>query len=134
MRSRNKQNIYLPLQKTHGHKLGKALTYPDRFPPLKPHNPLTTWPLWGHLTIWKIYISTFTKLMATERDTVQYATAYIVTNFLLNKTITRPVFLCLIMCLLTHFVVLLWFYMFIPFVACVLCDSVVSFKFDRHLQ
>ena len=33
---------------------------------LKPHDPLLTWPTWGHVTIWKNFISAFIILVATK--------------------------------------------------------------------
>ena len=39
------------------------LTYHEKFPPLKPHDPLITLRTRGHKTVWKIYISTFLRLM-----------------------------------------------------------------------
>ena len=47
-------------------KLGKVLTYHEKLPPLKPQDPLIMWPTWGHVIVWKIKISTFTRLMTTE--------------------------------------------------------------------
>ena len=32
----------------------------------KAHDPLITWPEWCHVTTWKIYFFTFTRLMATK--------------------------------------------------------------------
>ena len=32
--------LYLPLQNTHGHQTRKMLTYKERFPLLKPNDPL----------------------------------------------------------------------------------------------
>ena len=37
---------------------------------LKPHDFLNTWPMWGHMMIWKIYISTFTKFMNTKLGSI----------------------------------------------------------------
>ena len=42
------------------------LTYHERLPPLKPHDPLITWAAWYYVTISKICIITFTRLMATK--------------------------------------------------------------------
>ena len=36
-----------------GTVLNKVLTYCERLTPLKSHDPLMTWPMWGHVTIWK---------------------------------------------------------------------------------
>ena len=47
-------------------KLCQVLTYFERLTPLKPHDPFIAWPTWGHVTIWKIYVSTLTRLMATK--------------------------------------------------------------------
>ena len=52
--------LYIHLQKTYPHQLGKVLTYCDSLAPLKLLNPLITLPMWDHLTILKICISTFT--------------------------------------------------------------------------
>ena len=49
-----------------GTKLGKVLIYCKRPLLLKPHDPLIRWPIWGHMTIWKTYISIFTRLTATK--------------------------------------------------------------------
>ena len=38
----------------------------ERLQFLKPHDPLITWPTWGHMAFWKIYISTFTILISTK--------------------------------------------------------------------
>lgn len=46
--------------------VGKILTYHERIPPLKPHDPLILWPICGHVKIWKIYIFTFMRLMVTK--------------------------------------------------------------------
>ena len=51
-------------------KLGKVLSYRERFPPFKPHQPWITWPTWGYVTIWKIYISAVTRLMANKSGKV----------------------------------------------------------------
>ena len=51
-------------------ELGMVLTYRERLSLLKPHNPLIRWPVWGHDTIWVIYIFTFTRLKATKRGRV----------------------------------------------------------------
>ena len=47
-------------------KLNKMTTSRERLPPLKQHDPLIMWPTWGHMAIWKIFISTFTIIMATN--------------------------------------------------------------------
>ena len=49
-------------------KLGncKVLTCYGKLPPLKPHDFFITWPIWGHVTIWKICISYFTRHLATK--------------------------------------------------------------------
>ena len=47
-------------------KLGKVLTYNDRLSFLKPHEFLITWPISGHLIIWKNYIYAITKLMVNK--------------------------------------------------------------------
>ena len=44
-------------------KLGKIVNYVERFLPLKPQNPLITWPTWHQ-------VSTFTRLMATKLSSV----------------------------------------------------------------
>ena len=65
--SRYKLNLLnLQLQKPMDTKLGQVLTYNDRLLPLKPHDPLITWLARSHVIISKIYISTFTKLMASK--------------------------------------------------------------------
>ena len=63
-------------------KLGKVLTYRKRLSPLKPHDLAITWTMWGHVTIWKIYISTFARLVARGRENVQHLNTKIVPNFL----------------------------------------------------
>ena len=35
---------------------------------LKPQDLLITWPMWGHVEIWKIFISTFTKSSSLNLD------------------------------------------------------------------
>ena len=57
---------YIPMDT----KLGKVLTYCERLPLLKPHEHLITWPMWDHVIIWKIYISTFIRLKATKLGSV----------------------------------------------------------------
>ena len=52
-------------------KQGKVLTYSKRFPPLMPHDHLITWPIWSHLTIRRIYVSTITRLMASKLGRMQ---------------------------------------------------------------
>ena len=47
-------------------ELDKVVSYCYKLPPLKSHDPLITWPTWRHVTIWSIYIFTFTRLMATK--------------------------------------------------------------------
>ena len=49
-----------------GIKLGKMLTHCERLSPLKSHDSLITWPIWSYETIWKMFISTSTKVMATK--------------------------------------------------------------------
>ena len=49
-------------RRTTENKPGKLMTYCDKLAALKPHDTVITWSAWGHLTNWKIYISTFTKL------------------------------------------------------------------------
>ena len=51
-------------------KLGRVVTYSERFLHIKPHNFLMTWPTWDYVTIWKIYIFTFTRLKVTKLDRV----------------------------------------------------------------
>ena len=46
-------------------KLGNVLTYSERLPPLKPHDCLIKWPTRVHVAVWKFFISTFLRLMAT---------------------------------------------------------------------
>ena len=38
-------------------KRSRIVTYFDGLPPLKPEEFLITWPTWGHMAFWKIYIS-----------------------------------------------------------------------------
>ena len=40
--------------------------YHEMLPPLNWNDLLIRWPMWGHLTFWKIYISTLTRLIATK--------------------------------------------------------------------
>ena len=55
MRSRGKSNtLFLHLQKIHGQTRQGAKNS---------HDPLITWPMWDHVTIWEIYRSTITRLM-----------------------------------------------------------------------
>ena len=42
------------------------MTYCERFPPLKPHDPLTAWTTLGYTANWKIYLPPFPLLMATK--------------------------------------------------------------------
>ena len=42
-------------------KLGKLLTYREMFQLLKSQNPLISRPTWVHVTIWKVFIATFTR-------------------------------------------------------------------------
>lgn len=42
--------------------LGKVLTHYWRISPLKSHNTLISWPIRGYMTIWKMYISAFTRV------------------------------------------------------------------------
>ena len=46
--------------------IGRGMSCVFKLPPLNPHKPLIAWETWSHTTIWKIHISTFTRLMATE--------------------------------------------------------------------
>ena len=47
-------------------KLIKVLTYSERFPSFKQHNPLITRPTWSHVTIWKFYFFIIKRLMANK--------------------------------------------------------------------
>ena len=58
-------------------KLGKVLTLSEKIPPLKPNDTSITWSTWGHLTIWKICISSFTKLMTTILGTLPRYKRYV---------------------------------------------------------
>ena len=58
--------LYLHFQRTSGTKLWKLLTYNEIFPLLKADDTSITWPTRGHVVIWKIYISSFIRLMATK--------------------------------------------------------------------
>ena len=53
--------FYFHLQKPMDTELSKEMTYYKRLPPLKPHDPLITSAAWGHVAIWKTFISTFTR-------------------------------------------------------------------------
>ena len=67
VRLRDKLNtLYFHLQKTHGHQTRLGADLPWEPPPLKQHDPLTTWPTWGHVKIWNIYIYTLARPMATK--------------------------------------------------------------------
>ena len=44
----------------------KVLTYCQRLPSIKPHVPILKCPTWGDVTIWKIYISTFARFVASK--------------------------------------------------------------------
>ena len=37
-----------------GTKLGKVVTYHERLPLFKSHDPLIAWPMWSHVTDWNI--------------------------------------------------------------------------------
>ena len=65
-------------------KLSEVLTYHERFPPLKPQDPLTIWPTLGHVTTLKMFISTFTKNMAecSLQEDIQHANALVFTDVL----------------------------------------------------
>lgn len=45
-------------------------TYCERFPSLRPRDPLIMWLMRSYIAIWKIYISTITRLMASKFDRV----------------------------------------------------------------
>ena len=47
-------------------KLGKLVSYLERFLPLKSSGPLITWPMWGHAKNWTNCFFTFTRLMTTK--------------------------------------------------------------------
>ena len=58
---------YIHLQKTHKYQTEwKLMTYRDRQPPLKPHDSMIMWSTWGYVTVWKIHIFSFTRLITTK--------------------------------------------------------------------
>ena len=57
-------------------KLGKSLTYNERLPSLKSHDPLITWRTWGHVTFSKIYISTTLSQKLTYGQGLTYASRF----------------------------------------------------------
>ena len=56
-------------------KLTNLLTWWDIYcktlPPFKLNDPLITWPIWGHGTAWKTYISILTRIKITKLGSVQ---------------------------------------------------------------
>ena len=57
----NKIHVFT-LRRPIGTILGKALTHYWRISPLKSHDTLISWPIWGYMAIWKVYISAFTRV------------------------------------------------------------------------
>ena len=51
-------------------KPGIVLTYHGRLPILKLHAPLSSWPMLRHVTIWKVYTFTSTRLIDTKLGAV----------------------------------------------------------------
>lgn len=47
-------------------KLDKVVTYHEKYPPTKSHDPLITWATWVHVINWKEYISAFKIFMFLE--------------------------------------------------------------------
>ena len=51
------------------------------------HDPLIKWPTWGHMAVWKIFISTLTRFISNKPGRLltlgRYANAWVVTDFLL---------------------------------------------------
>ena len=65
VRSRSKWNtLYLDLQETYGYETRQDANLLWGITHLKLHDSLITWLSWRHVTMWKIYISTFTRLVA----------------------------------------------------------------------
>ena len=62
--------VISPLATSFDTRLGRIATHCERLPLLKPHDRLITWATWGEISVWKIYISTFTILMATNLSRV----------------------------------------------------------------